>query len=376
MTDTTAVPPVGYSAPVANNGAAPVANGAGEGGTAAAEERELLRLSIAAAAKRAVVAGGTFVLDIPAAPVPVWGEGNRVLAAQGEPTMIDGPAGVGKTTIAHQLILARMGIRDQVLGLPVLRDDRPVLYIAADRPPQAQRSLHRMVTEDQRALLDERLVVWKGALPHDIGKRPEILPALVEYLGAGTLVIDSLKDVAVKLLDDEVGGQVNHALQQTALLGTEVFVLHHQRKGQQGVKKPKSLDEVYGSTWLTAGMGSVIVIWGAAGDLVVEVSHLKQPMEEVGPLTVLHNHASGVSTVQSGLDVYELVQAAAHGLTANDAACAVFGVRDPKPNEIEKARRKLDDLVTRGVAHKVAGQRGGPGGTRPVLYFPVTRAEP
>jgi hypothetical protein len=46
------------------------------------------------------------------------------------------PDGVGGTTIAQQILLARAGIKPpQLLGIPILRDDRRVLYLALDRPP-------------------------------------------------------------------------------------------------------------------------------------------------------------------------------------------------------------------------------------------------
>jgi hypothetical protein len=55
--------------------------------------------------------------------------------------MISGPQGVGKTTILQQLVLGVVGLRDEVLGIPIKPvDDRPVLYLALDRPEQIARS--------------------------------------------------------------------------------------------------------------------------------------------------------------------------------------------------------------------------------------------
>ena len=72
--------------------------------------------------------------------------------------------------------------------------------------------------------------------------------------------------------------------------------MHHGRKANADNKKPNTLDDVYGSAWLTAGMGSVICLWGKPGDSLVELTHLKQPAEAVGPMMVLHDHATGRST--------------------------------------------------------------------------------
>ena len=57
----------------------------------------------------------------------------------------------------------------------------------------------------------------------------------------------------------------------------EVVVSHHQRKATGYNKKPTTLADVYGSTWLTAGAGSVVLLWGEAGDPIVELTHLGSP---------------------------------------------------------------------------------------------------
>lgn len=179
----------------------------------------------------------------------------RCCGLRGESLLIVGPQGVGKTTIAQQVVLARLGLRKDVLSMPITVDDRPVLYIAADRPSQVQRSFARMVTEDDREILSEGLLIWRGPLPFNVSTEPERFAALVADLDVGTVVIDSLKDVAVDLSKDESGSRVNAALQQTLALGIEVLGLHHQRKAQASNKKPTTLSDVYGSVWITSGRG-------------------------------------------------------------------------------------------------------------------------
>lgn len=337
-------------------------------------EEEELRQVVQGRAKRVQVDGATFILDAPDEVPVVWGDGDQVAWAAGEPLLINGSTGVGKTTIAQQVTCARLGLRSEVLGMAVTPDERRVLYIAADRPPQAARSMRRMVTEEHRRVLAERLVVWKGPLPYDLTRVPEVLAAMAEELGAGTVIIDSLKDVAAKLSEDDTGSKVNQAMQLACLAGVEVMALHHQRKSQQGGGKPKRLDDVYGSTWLTAGAGSVLLIWGEAGDAVVELSHLKQPVDAIGPLTLLHDHERGMTTVQGAVDLLDVVRTS-NGLTALGAARALFQSEPPKPNEIERARRRLDQLVRKGLAHRDESRRGGEGGATAARWYPTTRLE-
>lgn len=334
------------------------------------EKAQLLDVAILANRHR-LQTGGRFILDRPADAAPIWGDSSRVAWAAGEPLMINGPTGVGKTTLAQQVVLARLGLRDQVLGLPVALEERTTLYIAADRPSQAARSFARMVTPDDRAALDEHLVVWTGPLPFRLTKDPELLAAFADSFGAGTVVIDSLKDVLPKPTDEEQANLANSAFQLCSANGVELLVLHHQRKSQGDNKRPTSIDDVYGNTFITAGMGSVLLVWGKPGDLLVDLAHLKQPSEPVGPWKLLHDHDHGRTTVQGAVDLLSLVRTS-NGLTAEGAARAIFDRDKPDRGEVEKARRQLQKLVDKDLAHPVAGGRSAIEGRQlPTRYYAV-----
>jgi AAA domain len=140
--------------------------------------------------------GGSFILDGPKGIPAVWGHGQEVLWAEGEPLVIVGPEGVGKTTVAQQVALARIGIGDgKVLGFPVAESAQRLLYLAGDRPAQVRRSFLRMVEDTDRATLDQRLMVWPGPSPSDFGKHPRTLLDMARAADADTVVVDSLKDV-------------------------------------------------------------------------------------------------------------------------------------------------------------------------------------
>ena len=236
----------------------------------------------------------------------IWGQDDEVLWSHGESLVIVGGQGAGKSTIAQQLTLHLLGLRrSNFLGLPVAEAER-VLYLAMDRPSQIARSLHRMVTERDAAVLDSRLVVWQGPPPKDMARRTELLAEMAIRQSATVVIVDSLKDAAIKLTDDEVGSQINRAFQTALQAGVNVVVLHHHRKiGAGQAHAPESLDEVYGSTWVTAGAGSVISLAAQPGGEFVKVKHLKQPMTEVGPLTVQHQHARGLSVLVDPTYEYE-----------------------------------------------------------------------
>ncbi|WFE44277.1 AAA family ATPase [Verrucosispora sp. WMMD1129] len=310
--------------------------------------------------------GGAFVLDIPDTPPAVWGDGEHVIWAEGEALMIAAPQGVGKTTLAIQLVRARLGLADQVLGHTVRPGDGRVLYLAMDRPAQFQRAARRIFRPQDRALLDERLAIWKGPPPYDMAQRRDILAVMAQKAKADTVVVDSIKDAALGIAEDAVGAGYNRARQQALTEGIQVLELHHTIKRGANGSAPDDLAGVYGSTWLTSGAGSVVSLWGEAGDPVVTWRHLKQPSQEVGPFRVVHDHEHGTSTVEVNVDLVALVRrTGVQGLTAMEYAVALFERPNPSRAQKEKARRLLEKKVNAGHLSRTGGETGG----SPARYY-------
>jgi len=70
-----------------------------------------------------IIDGATFAFNTGEFVPAIRREGQQVAWSQGEPFFLVGPPGVGKTTLAQRLALARAGIRDDdLLGLPVVPD--------------------------------------------------------------------------------------------------------------------------------------------------------------------------------------------------------------------------------------------------------------
>jgi energy-coupling factor transporter ATP-binding protein EcfA2 len=324
-----------------------------------------------------VVGGGAFIFD-DGRPVPAkWGHDDAPLWAEGESLFLAGAPGTGKSTLAQRVVLGLLELgKSEVLGLPVRPIQGRVLYVAADRPRQIARSFRRMVSEDQRDELDERLVVRKGPLPFDLVKDPWRLAVFVQSYGCRHVVIDSLKDVAVGLSKDEVGGAVNQALQHCLAGGVEVLVVHHNRKSSADNPRPKALDDVFGSAWLTGGAGSVVLLWAPEpGSPLVELHHVKAPAHEVGPLEVVVDIDAGDLRLGEAVDLLAVVRGTPKGLSATGAAVILTGKNEPTRGEVQKARRKLEHLKQKGLVQPVGGGKNEHGRQVEILYFP-TVAEP
>ena len=297
------------------------------------------------------VGGGAFIHDAPDRIPALWGRDGDVLWAQGEALMIAGGSGVGKTTLVGQLVLALI-VGGDVLGYPV-KARRRVMYLAMDRPSQIGRSLRRTLKWVDRDVLDDRLVIWPGPPLADMAKDRELLLRMAREAGADTVVVDSLKDAAIGLSEDAVGAGYNTARQLALTSGVELIELHHLVKRGPNGEVPKALADLYGSGWLTAGAGSVVLLHGQAGDVMVKFIHLKQPENVVGPFTVLHDHDAGTSSVLDQVDLSDravvavVERAGDAGITVADAASAFFGP-DAAAKEEQQVRRKLDRLTRAG----------------------------
>lgn len=307
----------------------------------AAADRVALSMQAPPAATRVEQAlTGDAILDEPEDTPAVWGKGDQVLWARGEGLMIASHQGCGKTTLAQQLSLRLIGVdTSPFLGLPVEDDGRQVLYLAMDRPRQALRSMRRMVSKADTNVLRERLHIWRGPLPINVLGTQNALADWVSerYPDVGAVVVDSVKDLAPGVSEDAVGSGLNMSWQALIARGVDLLLLHHQRKAGNGAKRHHTLDDIYGSTWLTSGLGSVVALAGEPGAAVQELRHLKQPASPV-ELTLRHDHVRGRSEIHDGeSEPIDLLREAGPGPDRPTASAASRNVGQHRARASERA---------------------------------------
>jgi replicative DNA helicase len=314
---------------------------------------------------RKLVDGADWLFDDDVDDTPIWGPSGAAAWTRGESLLICAPIGLGKTTLANLLVMARMGLAHEVLGMRVAADDRPVLYLAMDRPRQIRRAMLRQLHRVARERIAGRLIIHPGPLLSDLMQHPEMIAELAAEAGAGTVVVDSVKDAALRLSSDETGAIYNRARQLVLAAGIEYVELHHVKKPQNG-SEPKTIADIYGSTWIAAGAGSIILLWGETGDRVIELRHLRSPGEEVGPMKVQVDAEAGTMTVVDAVDPLVLLRSAPQ-LLARDLAAEMFD-QSPDPKQVEAARRALERLVRQGLAERFEVRTPGRGGKAASAY--------
>lgn len=333
---TTAEPPTGDTTPVTVE----VEEGQEEGDGRRPEQARILD-------------GATFLLGQEDSIDLVWGtEDEGAYWAEGEALMIVGPPGVGKSTLCGQLVFAKLGLLDSVLDLPVNDNGGKILYLAMDRPKQIQRGLRRLAKPEHEDVLRDRLVVWRGPLPFDPLKDKNNLATFAQENECSTIIVDSLKDLVTRLSDDENATLYNNARQECVARGIEILELHHQRKAGSDGKKPKDLDAVFGSRMLTAGAGSVIMLWGESGDPVVEMELIKTLQEKPPSMFINHNYDTGISSVHDKRDAYTVLNESGEPKTIRQIAARIYLTTEPKltASQVESARRQVKRLVGKGTA--------------------------
>ncbi|WPH57780.1 hypothetical protein [Mycobacterium phage WXIN] len=303
------------------------------------------------------VDAANWMFDADDTVVELWGASDQILWAEGEALMIAGGMGLGKSTLAGMLLRAQLGLRDKVLDLPVTPVERPILYLAMDRPRQLRRAMRRQFSEDEREQIAGRLLIRPGPPIMDMAIDPTLLARMAEAAGAGVVYVDSLKDAVVGLSADETAANYNRARQRLLASGVEVCELHHTRKPNEN--SSGGISDVYGSTWLASGAGSVILLSGEPGDLVVKFRHAKTPANEVGPWHLILDPEQGEFTVQR-CDLLKVARGTGHeGLSAEEAAKVLYDTRKPSASAKKKAERQLVTLESKNLLRRVEG-RGGP----------------
>lgn len=168
----------------------------------------------------------------------------------------------------------------------------------------------------------------------------------------GLVIADSVKDMVSSCTEDSAGMGFNDTVQHITTRGVEFGCCHHNRKPNATNTKPRKLADVYGSRWITAGLGSVLNIW-KLDDQRRELTQLKTPYgNPIQPIEYTDDYTRGLSTMAERWEdrlVDALASAGDNGLTDAEAVAAVFKVGS-KDSDFHAHRKK----ITRKLQHWAA----------------------
>ncbi len=225
------------------------------------------------------------------------------------------------------------------------------------------------MTGDLARTLHDRLVVWSGPLPRSVVADTHILIKMAAHYKADTVVIDSVKDIVPRLTDDEAGITFNTAVQHCLRAGVEVLMLHHNRKNNGGHSSQlRDLASVYGSVWLTAGVGSVISLEGKQGNPRIRFKSVKNIADAFEFELMTDFRLGRHSRVVEFEPTAWLREKGSEGATVRQLACRMFCTSTPERAHRDKARHVLETMVRHSKAEKSEGKQGGAGGGTPSRY--------
>lgn len=273
----------------------------------------------------------------------IWGDGETPIWPSGESLMLVGPPGVGKSTLTHNVMMGLL-LGGEIFGYPIKKIEGNILYLAMDRPKQIKRAFMRLMTDrGVRNLVQDRVLWHLGPMPFMIANDTSKVAKMCKHFGVTVVVIDSIKDMATNPSDEVQANAYNQARQKCLADGIEWIELHHNRKSSETNKKPRSLDDVYGSRFLTAGAGSILSLWGESGDEIVELSHIRPPGNALPPMKLALDKEHGRLTPDNVITMDDLLKRPG-GITVRAAAVAIFG-KKPTESQIRNTRNKLKRMV-------------------------------
>ncbi len=135
----------------------------------------------------------------------MWGDGDNILWAEGESLIIAGPDGVGKTTVAGLIRApASASVTALVLGMAVTPGKQNVLLCRWTAPGRPGARCGACSPRPTGTSSSSGCGSGRDRPGRPRPQRPDARRA-GSLADADTIVVNSLKDAALKLADDETG---------------------------------------------------------------------------------------------------------------------------------------------------------------------------
>lgn len=202
--------------------------------------------------------------------------------------LVTGPNGVGKTQFSLNMAIG-LALGQSTLNFTIAEPSK-ILFVSLEMGWEQLKSFLSNITKnlpaDTLSILEEQLLLLplgeSIALNNNETHQQALEKAIEQYKPNG-LMMDSLGTA----INGDLG---NHSTVQPYLdwndrirnrHGVFTWVIHHHRKqGAKDIRKPTSVDDVYGDTYITGRASSVYCLWPTKDSSIIEAIPLKLRFSE------------------------------------------------------------------------------------------------
>lgn len=194
--------------------------------------------------------------------------------------VISSKPGVGKTQMTMQMLLS-LALGKPMLGWEIT-EPRKVAFVSMEMGLAEIKifleEMDSILTDEERVLLHTNfLVIPLGhSLLFDQSADKKKIEQFLEAHHPEVVGFDSLSKTTMASLDEvNTKAVMDFADNIRMNYDCSVVFIHHDRKAQIGNRRPKNLEDIYGSFYITATATTVIGLWQNAQTFEIEISYLK-----------------------------------------------------------------------------------------------------
>lgn len=183
--------------------------------------------------------------------------------------LIASAPGVGKTQFTLQLAIA-CSLQKTFLEYTPTRRHKTMFFSLEMNLPSIKHFLSTMApaySGEEIEQLQRHMMILPHGMPINLmlAEGRKGFEYILETYKPEGVYIDSLQKIYLAdLSKDEIRGLFTYLARIRRDFGVYVIIIHHDRKAQEGNKRPRDLSDIYGSQFITAEPDSVLHLWRPA----------------------------------------------------------------------------------------------------------------
>lgn len=214
--------------------------------------------------------------------------------------ILTGKPGVGKTQMMLQILI------HIALGKPFLNwqiaNPRKVAFLSMEMGQAEIKifmdEMDSILTPEERVLLHENfyIVPVGQTIMFDMPADQKKIEQFLDTYHPEVMGVDSLSQSTLSSLEEAATKKVMDFADRIRMnYDCSVAFIHHDRKAQIGNKRPKNLEDVYGTFYITAKATTVIGLWQSDRTYEIEVNYLKVRLAKAPNTTSVIRTERGLS---------------------------------------------------------------------------------